>query len=229
MCSPSIIAAFDFDGTLTVSDTLMAFIRFTHGRCRLILGLLRYSPWLLLMKCGLYPNWKVKEKVFAHFYKGTSYRQFKKWGSEFADVAGTMLNRKGVERLQQHLAEGHTVCVVTASIEEWVRPVCVRLGVGTVIATRIEVSRDGILTGRFLSPNCYGKQKVTRLLEIYPQRQSYTLYAYGDSRGDDELLAFADKSFLFVSGDVSDSSAHTGAGIHAHFQCLTHLTKGNFP
>ena len=29
--------------------------------------------------------------------------------------------------------------------------------------------------------------------------------------------------------DRFDSSTHTGAGIHAHFQCLTHLTKGNFP
>ena len=188
-----IVAAFDFDGTLTTRDTLIAFIRFTHGRCRLFLGFLRYAPWLLMMKLGLYPNGKAKEKVFSHFYKGTTHRQFMRWGHDFADVAEAMLNRQMIKTLRQHRAKRHTVCVVTASIEEWVRPVCERLGVHTVLATRIEVSPDGKLTGRFLTPNCYGTQKVERLLDVFPKRQSYTLYAYGDSRGDSELLAFADK------------------------------------
>ena len=147
------------------------------------------------MKMGLCPNGKVKEKVFSHFYKGTSYQQFKWWGRRFADVAETMLNRQVVETLRQHLAARHTVCVVTASIDEWVRPVCERLGVGTLLATRVEIAADGTLTGRFLSPNCHGAQKVARLLEAFPQRETYMLYAYGDSRGDNELLAFADKGF----------------------------------
>ena len=188
-----VVAAFDFDGTLTTTDTLIAFIRFTHGRRRLFSGILRYAPWLLMMKLGLYPNGKTKEKVFSHFYKGMTYRQFMQWGRDFANVAEAMLNRQMIKTLRHHQAKGHTVCVVTASIEEWVRPICERLGVNTVLATRIEVSPDGKLTGRFLTPNCYGTQKVERLLDVFPKRQSYTLYAYGDSRGDNEMLAIADK------------------------------------
>ena len=191
----AVVAAFDFDGTLTTGDTLLAFVRFTHGRRKLLMGFLRHAHLLLMMKMGLCPNGKVKEKVFSHFYKGTSYQQFKWWGCRFADVADTMLNRQVVETLRQHLAAGHTVCVVTASIDEWVRPVCERLGVGTLLATRVEIAADGTLTGRFLSPNCHGAQKVARLLEVFPQRETYMLYAYGDSRGDNELLAFADKGF----------------------------------
>lgn len=191
----NIVVAFDFDGTLTTSDTLIAFIRFTHGQRRLLLGFLRHAHLLLMMKLGLYPNWKVKEKVFAHFYKGTAHKLFLQWGHDFAEVAETMLNRQMVETLRRHLVEGHTVCVVTASIEEWVRPVCERLGVNTILATRIEVSAHGTLTGRFLSPNCNGAQKVARLLEVFPQRQSYELYAYGDSKGDNELLELADMGF----------------------------------
>lgn len=196
---PCVVAAFDFDGTLTTKDTLMAFIRFTHGRRRLLCGLLRHAHWLLLMRLGLYPNWKVKEKVFAYYYKGTTYEQFWQWGRCFADVAEALLNRQTTALLRWHLAEGHTVYVVTASIDEWVRPVCERLGVNTVLATCIEVSSDGILTGRFLSPNCYGAEKVVRLLETFPRRDSYTLYAYGDSRGDKELLAMADEGFLIAT------------------------------
>lgn len=188
-----VVAAFDFDGTLTTTDTLIAFIRFTHGRCRLFLGFLRYAPWLLIMKLGLYSNGKAKERVFSLFYKGITYEQFVKWGHDFADVAETMLNRQMIKTLRHHQTKGHTVCVVTASIYEWVQPICERLGVNTVLATRIEVSPEGKLTGRLLTPNCYGTQKVVRLLDTFPHRKSYKLYAYGDSRGDYELLAIADK------------------------------------
>ena len=190
-----VVAAFDFDGTLTTSDTLLAFIRFTHGRRRLLLGFLRYAPLLLLMMVELYPRGKAKERIFSHFYRGTSYEQFARWGMDFADVAETMLNGRTVAKLRRHQARGHRVCVVTASIEEWVRPVCKRLGVDAVLATRVEVSPDGLLTGRFLCGNCRGKLKVARLLEQFPHRRSYTLYAYGDGRGDAELLAMADRGY----------------------------------
>lgn len=196
----TVVAAFDFDGTLTTTDTLIAFLRFTHRPLRLFWGFLRHAHWLLLMKMGLCANWKVKEKLFSYYYKGTTYEQFVQWGHSFARVAETMLNCQTVLLLRQHQAEGHTVCVVTASIDEWVRPVCERLGVGILLATRIEVSQDGILTGRFLSANCYGRQKVARLLEVFPRRETYWLYAYGNSRGDDELLAFADEGYRIAKG-----------------------------
>ena len=214
----TVVAAFDFDGTLTTADTLLAFIRFSHGRRRLLVGLLRHAHWLLLMVLGLYPGWKVKEKVFSYFYRGTALGRFVRWGHDFADVAETMLNRRTVEILRRHLSQGHTVCVVTASIDEWVRPVCERLGVGTVLATRVEVSPEGVLTGRFLSPNCRGAQKVVRLLEVFPRRQSYRLYAYGDSRGDDELLALADEGVRV-----------SPCGSHAFLPCLPLLVYRQLP
>lgn len=188
------VAAFDFDGTLTRGDTLTAFIRFTHGWRRLLWGFLQHTHWLLLIRLGLYPSARAKEKIICHFYKGTAYSQFVTWGREFADVAESMLNCEVLEKLREHQAAGHTVCVVTASIDEWVRPVCEKLGVKFVIATRVEVSSDGKLTGRLLTLNCNGEEKVRRLLEVFPQRQAYTLYAYGDSHGDDALLALADVS-----------------------------------
>ena len=64
------IVAFDFDGTLTMKDTLLAFIRYAKGSTGFWLGFLRYSPLLVLMKLGLYPKYKAKKKVFAHFFKG---------------------------------------------------------------------------------------------------------------------------------------------------------------
>lgn len=62
----------------------------------------------------------------------------------------------------------------------------------TIIGTKVQVV-DGKLTGRFLTKNCYGEEKVRRLLEQYPNRKEYKLVAYGDSRGDHALLDFADE------------------------------------
>ena len=64
------IYAFDFDGTLTTKDTLLEFIRFAKGNVGLAVGFLYYSPLIILMKLHLYPNWKVKQKIFAWFFKG---------------------------------------------------------------------------------------------------------------------------------------------------------------
>lgn len=76
------------------------------------------------------------------------------------------------------------------------RPFCIRLGVPNVIGTKVEVDSFGKLTGRFLTPNCYGQEKVCRLLEIEPNREEYILVAYGDSKGDKEMFEFADNAIL---------------------------------
>ena len=70
------------------------------------------------------------------------------------------------------------------------------MGVTATIGTKVEVDPGGKLTGRFLTKNCYGPEKVNRLLEIEPDRRKYFLYAYGDSRGDKEILEFADRGIM---------------------------------
>ena len=57
---------FDFDGTLTTSDTLLEFIKYAKGRSRFLMVFLMYSPLLVLMKLHLYPNWKAKQIGRAH-------------------------------------------------------------------------------------------------------------------------------------------------------------------
>ena len=56
---------------------------------------------------------------------------------------------------------------------------------------------EGRLTGRFLTKNCYGAEKVNRLREVLvAPREEYYIVAFGDSRGDKELLAYADKGYF---------------------------------
>lgn len=189
------VAVFDFDGTLTTKDTFLEFVKFACGALHFYIGFLFYSPILILMKLHLFPNWKSKQMVFSWFLKGMDYTRFAELGRSFATKVESMKNERTHEELHRLKAEGADVYVISASIEEWVHPYCESLGVKDVLATKIEVA-DGKLTGRFLSKNCYGHEKVNRLLEAEPNRNEYYLYAFGDSRGDKEMLAFADKACL---------------------------------
>ena len=186
------IYAFDFDGTLTTKDTLLEFIRFAKGTLAFGLGFLRYTHLLVLMKLGFYPNWKAKQKVFAHFFKGMSIDDFDALCQEFAASSKHLLRPKGIEAINKAQSEGSEVLIVSASIDNWVQPFFANV---KVLGTQIEVV-DGKLTGRFLTKNCYGQEKVNRILALYPNRQDYHLTAYGASRGDKELLAWADESFF---------------------------------
>ena len=184
------IVAFDFDGTLTTKDTLIEFIRYACGTGAFVKGFLRYAHLLVLMKLGLYPNWKAKQKVFSYFFEGMKIEEFDGLCQRFAKDNQHLLRPKGIEAIQQALDKGAEVLIVSASIDNWVQPFFAEV---KVLGTQVEVI-DGKLSGRFLTKNCYGQEKVNRILALYPNRSEYHLTAYGDSRGDKELLAFADES-----------------------------------
>lgn len=190
------IYCFDFDGTLTTSDTLLEFIKYAKGRGRFLMVFLMYSPLLVLMKLHLYPNWKAKQQIFAHLFAGMRIEKFDALCRGFAEESQHLLRPKGITLMHEALVAGVQVFIVSASIDNWVRPFFdIRNLKGVqVLGTQIEVE-DGKLTGNFKSNNCYGKEKVHRIAEALKsfERSEYEIEAFGDSRGDKEMLAFADK------------------------------------
>lgn len=190
------IYCLDFDGTLTTSDTLLEFIKYAKGRGRFLMVFLMYSPLLVLMKLHLYPNWKAKQQIFAHLFAGMRIEKFDALCRGFAEENQHLLRPKGITLVHEALVAGAQVFIVSASIDNWVRPFFdIRNLKGVqVLGTQIEVE-DGKLTGNFKSNNCYGKEKVHRIAEVLKsfERSEYEIEAFGDSRGDKEMLAFADK------------------------------------
>ena len=178
------IYTFDFDGTLTTRDTLLLFIRFVCGRWGVIAVFLRYAPLLVLMKLKLYPNWRVKQKVFAHCFGGMTTETFNDYCRSFAQkYSSCVLRPEGLATLRKALDEGATVMIVSASVDNWV-----------ILGTEVEAI-DGILTGQFKSRNCYGAEIVRRLSAQLPAPREYCyIVAFGDSRGDKEMLQYADEA-----------------------------------
>lgn len=187
------IAAFDFDGTITRKDTLIEFLRFAGGSVRFYAVFALYFPLLVLMKLKLYSNHKTKEKIFAHYFKGMQIDQFDDLCRRFFDQKWqSLIYAEAKAQIAKHKVQGDEVVIISASIENWVRYFADALQADKLLATQVEV-QNGKITGRFLTANCYGKEKVNRLLSAYPERNKYYLIVYGDSRGDKELLQFADE------------------------------------
>ena len=69
------------------------------------------------------------------------------------------------------------------------------MGIDRVLCSSLRSDRTGRVSGRLAGKNCYGLEKTRRLLDSLGDRSGYILYAYGDSRGDRELLASADHAF----------------------------------
>ena len=187
------ILFFDFDGTITTKDTLLEFILYSCGKVKFLLGFLLYSPLLILMKFGLYPNWKVKQHVFSYFFRGMKIDDFDSVCRRFAVDCRYLLRPEAVKDMETAMTEGIKVYVVSASIDNWVQPF---FEFAKVLGTQIEVI-NGILTGRFMTPNCYGPEKVRRIKEVLTEpRSHYYIIAYGDSRGDKEMLDYADEEYF---------------------------------
>ena len=181
------IVIFDFDGTLTTNDTLIAFIRYACGNAAFVCGFLLHLPLLVLMKLRLYDNGKTKERVFSYFFRGWTEERFTQTCGAFAASRRHLLRQQTVNILRQAQQDGARVLIVTASIDRWVQPFFPDV---EVLGTQVEVN-NGLLTGRFQTPNCYGAEKVRRVKECIKEASHIT--AYGDSRGDRELLAWADE------------------------------------
>lgn len=188
---------FDFDGTVTTADTLLAFIHHACGTVHFLAGFALFSPLLVLMKLHLYPNYRAKQRLFAWFFKGMAEADFDARCRAFAADSKHLLRPRAVSFMRRCMNNGGQVCIVSASIDNWVRPFFSDIAGGTqhpliVIGTQIEI-KDGVLTGRFLTENCYGAEKVRRVETLFPDRNDYYITAFGDSRGDKELLDYADE------------------------------------
>jgi phosphatidylglycerophosphatase C len=188
-----VVAAFDFDGTLTRRETLLPFLLHTLGAAAVARRALVLCPTLAAYGLGLIRNDVAKERVFVRCLAGMSIDELQQAGERFAAyVLPGLLRHEAMRRLDWHKRRGHRCVVISASLELYVRPWAIEAGFNDVIATRLEKQEDGRITGKLSGANCFGIEKVRRLEALLGVREDYILYAYGDSRGDRELLSWAD-------------------------------------
>jgi len=189
-----VVAAFDFDGTLSTRDNFMPFLKLVAGT-RAISGALTAGA----LSCGVRGTkaWKrdeIKAEVVRRLFTGRNAVAMDVLARGFADdVVRSYLRAETVEQADWHRTQGHELVIVSASLGMYLRPVAERLRFDAVLSTELEVGADGLLTGRLAGANVRGTEKARRLDDWIGDRPAY-VWAYGDSSGDRMLWARADKA-----------------------------------
>ncbi|MFK7968887.1 MAG: HAD family hydrolase [Bacteroidia bacterium] len=186
-----IIAAFDLDGTLTHRDTMVAFIQYVVGKRKWFWGLLMQLPMIIGWKVfGILSRTKAKGR-FLHYYFGKIPKSdLEKRAKAFVQSHKDIFKEDALARLQWHKNQGHTCVIVSASVDIWVAPLAKALGLPYLSS---KAHFNGEKCVGLDGANCRGQEKVNRLKAFIGEQPLDKTYAYGDTAGDRELIAWADE------------------------------------
>ncbi len=188
------IAFFDFDGTVTKEDTLFLFIRYYVGDLKFFIGLIILSPVLAGYVLKLINNSVAKQIVLKYFFVGEDETVFNKKAKEFSlKHMPKTLRSQAMEKIEEYKQEGTKVVIVSASLENWLKPWCDSESLD-LLATRVTFE-NGKFVGEYIPNNCHGKEKVRRIKDSYDLSSFEKIYGYGDTSGDLPMLELADESF----------------------------------
>ncbi|WP_201509693.1 HAD family hydrolase [Psychrobacter alimentarius] len=189
------IALFDFDGTITECDTFTPFIRKATPRSRMIVGRLLLMPSILAYRTGILSASSIRQQIVYIGLKGFSKRCLETLGKNHAnEFLSNVVRANALDRIQWHLDSGDRVIIVSASLDVYLKPWCDKIGV-ELICSQLDNKGD-ILTGKYHKGDCTGAEKVRRVESLIDLKAYEKIYAYGDTKEDDELLQIADEKYF---------------------------------
>ena len=178
------IAFFDFDGTITTTDSYFQFLLYCFGWKGVIGKAMNILPILFSYAFKFCDNETAKQSITNTFFRGMDEKKFDELCKNFInEKVDKIIRPNAIDKIKWHLKEGHKVYIVSASFTKYLKYFAQKYNIG-VIATELEVV-DGKLTGWFASRNCWGPVKIDRVNESVPDLETYDdTYGYGDSIGD---------------------------------------------
>lgn len=179
---------FDFDNTIYDGDSSIDFYIFCLKSNPL---LIRYLPiqlyGMIMYKLKIKNKEYFKEKYFS-FLKGVK------------DINGeiTRFWKLSIKKIKYDMIkEKDRIVIISASPEFLIEPIKNEINAEKIIATIVDKK-----TGKFLSKNCYGEEKVERLKREY---KSYKIAEfYSDSLSDKYLAEISIKAFLVKKSEVNE-------------------------
>lgn len=196
------VAVFDFDGTLTTSDS---FLRFVTAACggfgKLVFRVVAGLPCLAARACREPSRDGMKEALLKVALGGRTRADLEGHAERFAaDILPRLERPALLERLKQHQRHGHRIILLSASLELYLRPWAAMRGIEEILATRLEYDSQSRFTGRLEGKNCRGAEKLRRLEAHLGDLSAYAMISYGDAPSDKHVFRRSVEAY-FVSPD----------------------------
>ena len=192
--SPREIVVFDFDGTITTRDTFALFLRYYAGTKNWTLNILKLLPIFTAYGLRIVDRNAVKAHVIRRFFKGASVNGLNESAARFArDVIPGLIRPLAQAELDRQKTNPESLYICSASISPYLNVWGKDQKIRHILATELE--QDGLVyTGEIKGWNVWGDGKIRRIQAEFGSRSVRIREAYGDSRGDRELLHAADVS-----------------------------------
>ena len=193
--SPLDVYIFDFDGTITTEDTFALFLRYFAGTGRWLMNLIRLLPVFISYVLGLASRDTVKIHVIRRFFKNVPTEKIDESAKRFAeDVISGLIRPEAMKALKQRQKQPYTLYICSASISPYLKHWGKAHGITNIMATELE-SHNGVCTGEISGWNIWGPGKLRRISAEFMGQNVHIKEAYGDSRGDLEMLNAAQVSY----------------------------------
>ncbi len=196
------IYVFDFDGTITTRDTFALFLRYYAGTASWALNIAKLMPTFAAYKMGRIDRHAVKHAVINRFFSGESAADVDERAAKFAmDVIPDLIRPAAVQRLKTLLNSPEcgpeSLYICSASIGPYLRAWVPSCGIHeqNVMCTELAMV-NGRITDGLSGYNVWGPNKVRRILDQFVPHSVRIVEAYGDTRGDREMLHAAEASFF---------------------------------
>ena len=177
---------YDFDGTLYDGDSTMDFMLYSIKKHP---GLLRFLP---------VQGWAGAMYLLKRIAKTTMKQNFYRMFTGY-DAQGLL---EEFWDLHQHKIfpwypgqQEETDIIISASPEFLLQPICDRLGIKHLMASRVDPK-----TGKYTGLNCWGPEKVIRLKD--QMGITHCDKFFSDSHSDQPLADIADEAFLIKKGQI---------------------------
>lgn len=167
---------YDFDETIYNSDSTKDFYFYCLRRHPIMLLSVPCMMWaFFLYILGVKTKTQFKEKMY----------RFLRYIPDI-DLEISTFWDKNEYKVKQWYKDRHTAddIIISASPEFLLEPICVRLGIKNLIASKVD-KKTGLYTGE----NCWGEEKVKRLYEVFPDAVCEEFYS--DSLSDTPLAELA--------------------------------------
>ncbi|WP_427451433.1 HAD-IB family phosphatase [Litorimonas sp. WD9-15] len=196
------IVAFDFDGTITTKDTFALFLRYYAGTPRWLGNIARLMPTFISYKLGRIDRHAVKAAVVHRFFAGRSIERIESMAESFArDVIPRYIRPAALAHVKAKLADANigpdSLYMCSASIGPYLRYWARSTGIHPAHVMATELESDGATaSGGLKGYNVWGANKVRRIFDQFAPQSVKILEAYGDTRGDWEMLHAAEASYF---------------------------------
>ena len=193
---PVEIVVFDFDGTITTDDTFRLFLRYYAGNLKWAANILLLMPIFIGYGLKAVDRNQAKIHVTRRFFKNAPIAKLNARAAEFAkEIIPTLIRPQAQTCLDSKKANLESLYICSASIAPYLRAWGKSQNIHNILATELETDGDRY-TGEIKGWNIWGEGKIRRILAEFAPHPVKIMEAYGDSRGDREMLHAAEASFF---------------------------------